>query len=206
MSLESTCLFRLFFQMAVPNDLQQYVKLESTSIEIKKDLALMQFILVRSDFETRDNGSAVEVTFLFQRRIMYHLWNTYLPTVSLLAIVEMTLLFDESKQDMAVTLSLTVLLVMYTFYQSLSESIPKTSYIKLIDIWLIFCLLVPFATFLVESACYLESNKRSAKVSIIKKRVNLFSYTKLFKFAVISLTLSFITFYFCYCLHVFVNP
>ena len=68
--------------------------------------------------------------------------------MSLLAIVELTMFYG---QDMGVSLSLTVLLVMYTFYQSISGSIPKTAYLKLMDYWLIFCLLVPFIIFLVQS-------------------------------------------------------
>ena len=84
----------------------------------------------------------------FQRRINYHLANTYLPTITLLAIAELTMFYE---QDMGVSLSLTILLVMYTFYQSISDSIPKTAYLKLLDYWLIFCLLVPFLIFLVQS-------------------------------------------------------
>ena len=94
------------------------------------------------------NSTNLQVWFYFRRKIIYHLANTYLPTMSLLAIVELTMFYG---QDMGVSLSLTVLLVMYTFYQSISGSIPKTAYLKLMDYWLIFCLLVPFIIFLVQS-------------------------------------------------------
>ena len=47
-------------------------------------------------------------------------------------------------------LSLTVLLVMYTLYQGVSLSISQTAYIKMIDWWLLFCLIVPFAVFIIE--------------------------------------------------------
>ena len=47
-------------------------------------------------------------------------------------------------------LSLTVLLVMYTLYQGVSLSISQTAYIKMIDWWLLFCLIVPFAVFIME--------------------------------------------------------
>ena len=89
--------------------------------------------------------------------------NTYTPTITLLAISEITLFFSSSQQDMAVTLSLTVLLVMYTFYQSISQTIPKTAYLKLIDYWLTFCLFVPFAIFVVESFWYLEHGGKCNK-------------------------------------------
>jgi hypothetical protein len=53
---------------------------------------------------------------------------------------------------MAMTLSLTITLVMYTMYQSISGSQPKTEYLKLGDVWIIFCLLIPMVVFLVEIA------------------------------------------------------
>ncbi len=54
---------------------------------------------------------------------------------SLLMIAEVTLFFGDLDLDMAIGLSLTVMLVMYTMYQSINESIPKTAYLKFIDIW-----------------------------------------------------------------------
>ncbi len=40
----------------------------------------------------------------------------------------------------------------YSYYsnQSISQSLPQTAYLKLIDVWLMFCLLVPFGIFLIE--------------------------------------------------------
>jgi len=99
-------------------------------------------------FLLRSNSTNLQVWLYFCRKIYYHLSNTYLPTMSLLAIGELTMFYGH---DMGVSLSLTVLLVMYTFYQSISASIPKTAYLKLLDYWLIFCLLVPFLIFLVQS-------------------------------------------------------
>ena len=44
----------------------------------------------------------------------------------------------------AVPLAITSLLVMYTLKGSVASKLPQTSYIKLIDIWLLYGLLVPF--------------------------------------------------------------
>jgi hypothetical protein len=68
----------------------------------------------------------------------------------LLIIAEITLQFDESKTELAAGLSLTILLVMYTMYQSISEALVKTAYMKMIDYWLLFCLLMPFVIFMIE--------------------------------------------------------
>ena len=45
--------------------------------------------------------------------------------------------------------NLTVMLVLVTMFLSVSESLPKTSYIKMIDIWLVFSLLIPFLEVLI---------------------------------------------------------
>lgn len=50
-----------------------------------------------------------------------------------------------------VTVNLTSLLVLVTLFISVSDSLPRTSYVKLIDIWLIFNLLVPFTDVLLHT-------------------------------------------------------
>ena len=70
--------------------------------------------------------------------------------MTLLIISMVTLKFDESKTEMSVGLSLTIMLVMYTMYQSISDSLIKTAYLKMIDYWLLFCLLMPFFIFMIE--------------------------------------------------------
>ena len=46
--------------------------------------------------------------------------------------------------------SLTIMLVMYMMYQSILGTVLKTAYLKLIDIWLIFCLSIPFVVFMIQ--------------------------------------------------------
>ena len=36
------------------------------------------------------------------------------------------------------------MLVLYTLFQSISSNMPPTAYLKLLDIWLIFCLVITF--------------------------------------------------------------
>lgn len=69
---------------------------------------------------------------------------------SLLVVSEITLFFDTKDLKYSTAFTLTIMLVMYTMYQSIVETMPKTAYLKLIDYWLLFCLMVPFLTFMVE--------------------------------------------------------
>ena len=77
-------------------------------------------------------------------------------------IAEFTLFFDKSDLDIAMTLSLTIMLVVYTMYQSISQMLPQTAYIKFVDVFLIFGLLVPFSVFLIQVFSKIES--RNAKI------------------------------------------
>ena len=143
-------------------DVAEIVHLIPGSLIVPGNVELNQFNLINKTFHKGfDNIMMADLTF--KRKVMYHLTNTYLPTISLLVLVELTLFLDESKLDIAVTLSLTVLLVIYTFYQSIAASIPKTAYIKFIDIWLIFVLIMPFTIFVVETIMFLDRTKRNLK-------------------------------------------
>jgi len=139
------------------------VNLIPGSMDLPHYVLLTQFDVLNHTFAI-GSSKALVASIVFQRRVMYHLTNTYLPTISLLVLVELTLFLDESKLDIAVTLSLTVLLVIYTFYQSIAASIPKTAYLKLIDIWLIFVLTMPFTIFVIEIIMFLDKTKRNREL------------------------------------------
>lgn len=138
------------FQLTLPLDLKNGVLLHSKNLSFSAPMALTQFSLIRQTFSSLENGRTVDVEFVLQRIISYHLTNTFIPTISLLVISEITLTFDETQTELAMGLSLTIMLVMYTMYQSISDSLTKTAYLKMIDYWLLFCLLTPFAIFLID--------------------------------------------------------
>jgi hypothetical protein len=114
---------------------------------------------------TEESGSVCEVAIVLQRIYLYHLTNTYLPTFSLLVIVDITLYFDESETQLAIGFSLTIMLVIYTLFQGVSALFPKTAYLKFIDFWLIFCLLVPFVVFVTEVVWQWQFSKRGMENS-----------------------------------------
>ena len=63
---------------------------------------------------------------------------------------EVTLLFHEDHLMASASLTLTVMLVMYTMYQSIRGDMTETAYLQMIDYWLLFCLLMPFIIFMIE--------------------------------------------------------
>ena len=97
-----------------------------------------------------------------KRKIQTELLTTYLPTILLLGITYATTFFKSEYFEASVTVNLTIMLVMTTIFTSKIEELPPTSDTKMIDIWLIFCLLVPFAFTLIQTAieCYREDTSR----------------------------------------------
>ena len=81
---------------------------------------------------------------VLKRKITTELLTTFLPTILLLLITFTSILFDKKLFGDSLTVNLTIMLVMTTIVTSKIEELPSTSDTKLIDIWLIGCLLVPF--------------------------------------------------------------
>ena len=54
--------------------------------------------------------------------------------------------------DAIVAVNLTGMLVMVTLYQTVNDNLPTTSSIKMIDIWMLFALAIPFLEVILHSA------------------------------------------------------
>ena len=79
-----------------------------------------------------------------KRKILSEMLTTFLPSFLLLMITFATTFFKPVYFEAALTVNLTNMLVMTTIFISVMERLPTTSYLKMIDFWLIFCQLVPF--------------------------------------------------------------
>ena len=71
------------------------------------------------------------------------------------------ILSSNNNSQVTVMIHLTTMLVMYTLYQGLQDIMPKTAYLKFIDIFLLYGLIVPFVTFMVEVASKLLGGKEN---------------------------------------------
>ena len=112
----------------------------------KPDMTL--FFMDRWDFDHKDEnlqGDGISMRIFLKRKITSEMLTTYLPSFLLLMITFATTFFKPFFFEAALTVNLTNMLVMTTIFISVMEKLPLTSYPKMIDIWLIFCQLVPFA-------------------------------------------------------------
>ena len=185
--------------MSSPLELKNAVLLIPDQLSFEGTKALTQFNVKSYHFNVKENGSRIDVNIVLRRIYYYHLTNTYTPTSSLLIIVEVTLYFEESQTETAIGLSLTVMLVMYTFYQSINQSLTKTAYLKMIDYWLLFCLLTPFVIFLIEMYWFLNKNKegnhQSGKNSWFSVKLEKSQSRKFIQYLVPAITFFFVVCY-----------
>ena len=122
-------------------------------IDMKTDNETKMFTLTDLTLEygsSKDN--LVEMKVKLKRKIKGEMLITYFPTILLTAISFATSFFKPFFFEAALSVNLTTLLVMTTIFISKMESLPPTSDIRMIDIWLVFCQIVPFAEVLLLTA------------------------------------------------------
>ena len=68
----------------------------------------------------------------------------YIPTILVNIIGHITNYFKPFYFESAIAVNLTVMLVLTSMFISVVAGLPVTSYIKMIDIWLLFNLTIPF--------------------------------------------------------------
>ena len=93
----------------------------------------------------RKKDEGIWMTVVLRRKLLSELMSTYLPSLLLMMITFATTFFKPFFFEAALTVNLTNMLVMTTIFISVMEKLPLTSYPKMIDIWLIFCQLLPFS-------------------------------------------------------------
>ena len=93
-------------------------------------------------FEKGKEG--ISMVVVMKRKITSEMMTTYFPSLLLTAITFATTFFKPFFFEAALSVNLTTMLVMTTIFISKMEGLPPTSDIKMIDIWLVLCQMVPF--------------------------------------------------------------
>ena len=116
------------------------------------DLDITMFTITNLTLTKEENANLVYMALRLKRKIAMELATTYFPTILLLLITFVTTFFDEGLFGDAIAVNLTIMLVMTTIFTSKIEELPPTSDMKMIDVWLIFCLVVPFLEVILRTA------------------------------------------------------
>ena len=129
--------------MAVDPSNNATVALIPGQLSMKQDLDMAIFFITNWNWNQRSEDLRMSITM--KRKVISELMTTFFPTLLLTAITIATTFFKPFFFEAALTVNLTNMLVMTTIFTSVMEKLPLTSNLKMIDIWLIFCQLVPFA-------------------------------------------------------------
>ena len=87
---------------------------------------------------------SVSVSIYLGRRLLSILTTVFIPSLLLNIIGHITNYFKPFYFESTVAVNLTVLLVLTSMFISVVAGLPVTSYIKMIEVWLLFTLLIPF--------------------------------------------------------------
>ena len=123
------------------------MKLIPKELNMFENVDLTLFFIERWNLDFKNKAKprdGIWMTMSLKRKIMSEMMTTYLPSFLLMMITYATTFFKPVYFEAALTVNLTNMLVMTTIFISVMERLPTTSYLKMIDYWLIFCQLVPF--------------------------------------------------------------
>ena len=131
------------------------VKLVPNKITMKESLDLTLFEVKSWSLEYIDASNKEEGVWMkmdLQRKVMNELMTTFLPSILLMIITFATTFFKLIWFEAALSVNLTTMLMMTTISIGKMQTLPTTAYIRMIDIWLVFCQLVPFAEVILLTA------------------------------------------------------
>ncbi|KAF2367342.1 Neurotransmitter-gated ion-channel transmembrane domain, partial [Trinorchestia longiramus] len=91
---------------------------------------------------------ALLVELAFQNRSVYYVFYTFLPSLMLMVVGYMTFYFPLDDFQDRIMVALTAMLVQTTFFTQVGDHLPRTSYLKLIDVWCVLCIAMLFCIIL----------------------------------------------------------
>ena len=134
--------------MKLPFSMERFVNLTAGSISYTGPSSLSQYTIKRTEM-TSVSSKYVVIKITLGRIFMHHIATTFAPTILLMILTLLTLFIDyDAHFDGVVGVHLTTMLVMYTLYGNTLDSMPSTAYLKSIDIFLLYGVVLPFFTFL----------------------------------------------------------
>lgn len=150
--------------------MKDHLKLLAGKVQYHGQISLLKFDVTNVSIHS-GGPDHVFVEIKLRRRCLFYLATTYFPTLCLFLISEVLLFMSEDHFEATIMVSLTAMLVMYTLHQSILSQLPATSYMKMIDIWLLFGLTIPFLVFILEVASEMirhnrkKQHRRRAKIA-----------------------------------------
>ena len=145
------------------------VELHPDQVAMEQLADMTRFLIHHYDLvysRDSDKRKGIMMTIHMKRKIMSEMMTTFFPSLLLMLITFSTTFFKPFFFEAALSVNLTTMLVMTTIFIGEMQKLPITAYIKFVDIWLVFCQLVPFAEVILLTA--MEFFRKEADGKVIK--------------------------------------
>ena len=142
--------------LVTSNNVQKFLELQPGSLSYLGGSSFSQYYVMSYSIKTSHSmgKTGVTVSLVLGRRLLGVIMTAYTPTLILNVIGHSANYFKSFFFEAVVTVNLTCMLVLATMFISIAESLPKTAYLKMMDYWLVFTLLLPFVEVLIHT--YME--------------------------------------------------
>ena len=136
-----------------------FIELDGGKMEYSGDRNVMKYVISESG-GYKKNGKLI-FKFSFGRELLNVILTTMLPTSIIVLVALSTNYYIEVHFKTVIPVNLTCLLLFVNLYIGLSGRLPETSYLKMIDVWLVASLTVPFTNVLLHG--YLDHLRTKLK-------------------------------------------
>ena len=138
---------------------EDFLELVKDHMEYIGNSDVMKYLILE-DKGYKENGRLI-FKFSFGRRLTSVILTTMLPTTIVVLVALSTNYYAEQHFKTVIPVNLTCLLLMVNLFVGLSGRLPETSYLKMIDVWLVFNLTVPFTNVILHG--YLDHLRNKLK-------------------------------------------
>ena len=153
-----------YIDMAVQSMDRESIALNPGNLRMKQNPDMTLFSITDHTLLGTEPYKGVKMTITMKRKTTSEMLTTFFPSLLLMLITFATTFFKPFFFEAALSVNLTTMLVMTTIFISKLEGLPRTSYTKMIDYWLILCQLVPFTeVVLLTSMEYLRDEEEQGK-------------------------------------------
>ena len=109
----------------------------------------------------------IELHLYLGRRLLSIFLTNIVPTITINCIGHTANYFKEFFFEAIISLNVTVMLMLTTMFISISNNLPKTAYVKMMDAWLLFNLSKPFIDIILQT--YMEYLRSEDNDRVINK-------------------------------------
>ncbi|XP_042233733.1 uncharacterized protein LOC121873920 [Homarus americanus] len=149
---------------SIPDQAIGKILLLQEEVKFTGERRLLEYELVNETLTAHGNMSAaVQLRLVFQNQYGYYIGNAVVPSLLMATICYLTFFFDLDDFTDRIMVSLTSLLVLAALFTQTSQSIPKTAYLKLIDIWYVTLIITDFL--IIVMLVLIENKRMQEKLS-----------------------------------------